>query len=56
MKDEQPVTHQWANESALDRRERLLSKKNYREPIEEKLRILREAEYPTRRNHGDRGW
>lgn len=35
-------------ESALDRRERLLAKRDNRKPMDENLRRIREAEYPTR--------
>lgn len=46
-------------ERDLDRRERLLNKKNEKTPeqqIGENLRRLREQEYSVRRNNVIRGW
>ena len=47
------------SEDALERRERLLAKKNAKTPeqtISENLRRLREEEYAVRRNNTIRGW
>ena len=48
---QQSIPTMQQSEDALDRRERLLAsrKEANREPIEERLRIMRESEYPVRR-------
>lgn len=53
MKQESPISTFGQSEDALDRRERLLAarKNSNPTPLEEKLRIMRENEYPIRRRN-----